>query len=102
MINQHTDRGLFLSRPYANQSVSGKLDNIASSGLDAIDKFSKELDSLNNQESEAPWVVRKEFKLRLTFEEWDYTQPKPQAPAFKKWLKIKMSRLSSNDKNMLF
>ena len=26
-------------------------------------------------------------KLGLTFEEWDYTQPSPQAPAFKKWLK---------------
>lgn len=26
-------------------------------------------------------------KLRLAFEEWDYTQPKPQAPAFKRWLK---------------
>lgn len=25
--------------------------------------------------------------LRLNFDEWDYTQPSPQAPAYKKWLK---------------
>lgn len=25
--------------------------------------------------------------LKLSFDEWDYTQPSPQAPAFKKWLK---------------
>ena len=25
--------------------------------------------------------------LRLSFSEWDYTQPAPQAPAYKKWLK---------------
>ena len=28
--------------------------------------------------------------LRLAFEEWDYTQPSPQAPAFKKWLKAQL------------
>ena len=29
--------------------------------------------------------------LRLRFEEWDYNQPKPQAPAFKKWLKAQLA-----------
>ena len=31
-------------------------------------------------------------KLRLAFEEWDYTQPSPQAPAFKRWLKAQLSK----------
>ena len=30
--------------------------------------------------------------LRLTFEEWDYTQPSPQAPAFKRWLKSQLAQ----------
>ena len=30
--------------------------------------------------------------LKLDFEEWDYTQPKPQAPAFKKWLKKNLAQ----------
>jgi len=31
-------------------------------------------------------------KLKLAFEEWDYTQPSPQAPAFKKWLKKQLAQ----------
>ena len=30
--------------------------------------------------------------LRLSYEMWDYTQPKPQAAAFKKWLKSQLVR----------
>ena len=30
--------------------------------------------------------------LGLAYEEWDYTQPSPQAPAFKKWLKSQLVR----------
>eukprot|EP00322_Chrysochromulina_rotalis_P027487 CAMPEP_0115830236 /NCGR_PEP_ID=MMETSP0287-20121206/1515_1 /TAXON_ID=412157 /ORGANISM="Chrysochromulina rotalis, Strain UIO044" /LENGTH=568 /DNA_ID=CAMNT_0003283537 /DNA_START=154 /DNA_END=1860 /DNA_ORIENTATION=- len=30
--------------------------------------------------------------LKLTFEEWDYLQPKPQAAAYKKWLKRQLVR----------
>ncbi len=30
--------------------------------------------------------------LRLNFDEWDYNQPSPQAPAFKRWLKMHLSR----------
>ena len=32
-------------------------------------------------------VVDTAANLRLAYEEWDYTQASPQAPAFKKWLK---------------
>jgi len=31
-------------------------------------------------------------KLGLDFEMWDYTQPSPQAPAFKKWLKAQLAQ----------
>lgn len=30
--------------------------------------------------------------LRLAYDEWDYTQPSPQAPAFKRWLKAHLAK----------
>jgi hypothetical protein len=30
--------------------------------------------------------------LKLKYHEWDYSQPKPQAPAYKRWLKLHLSQ----------
>jgi len=30
--------------------------------------------------------------LKLTYDEWDYNQPSPQAPAFKKWIKSHLTK----------